>query len=109
MRKSGTIVSGTKVTFNGQIVDAKGKIKEYGVVVGVAKDGGSVNADDVDITNVGSHEGYDVIRAKSTQSVGANQFSIGINGLAGKDYIYKGYVIYEEKEYEFLTIYTDIM
>ena len=105
MRKNGVITNGSKVVFNGQIVDSKNSVREYGVVIGVSKNGEAVNAEDVTVENAGSHEGYDVIRAKSTKSVGANQFAISINGLAGKDFIYKGYVIYEKTNGEFVTVY----
>ena len=105
MRKSGVITNGTKVIFNGQVVDPAKTVREYGVIIGVSKNGEPVNAEDVNVENAGSHENYDVIRAKSTKSVGANQFSIGINGLAGKDFIYKGYVIYEKTKGEFVTVY----
>ena len=105
MRKEGVITNGTKVVFNGQIVDNTKAIREYGVVIGVSKNGEALNPEDVSVENAGSHEGYDVIRAKSTKLVGANQFSISINGLAGKDFIYKGYVIYEKTNGEFVTVY----
>ena len=105
MRKSGVITNGTKVVFNGQLVDPEKTVRECGVVIGVSKNGEAVNAEDVTVENAGSYENYDVIRAKSTKSVGANQFSIGINGLAGKDFIYKGYVIYEKTNGEFVTVY----
>ena len=107
MRKEGVIISGRKVTFNGQLVASDKKVKEYGVVVGISKNGEPIDEDKVTVDNAGQHEGYDVIRAKSSISVGANQFSIGINGLAGKDFVYKGYVIYEKTKGEFVTVYTE--
>jgi hypothetical protein len=109
MKKNGVIISGTKVVFNGQIVEKSAVIREYGVLVGVEKNGGSVKAEDLSVENAGSHNGYDIIRAKSTQRVGANQFTISINGLAGKNFIYKGYLIYEKTNGEFVTVYTDAM
>ena len=107
MRKAGVIESGTKVIFNGQIVEKNATIREYGVVIGVAKNGKTVDADNITVENAGSYEDYDVLRAKSTKRVGANQFTIGINGLAGKNYVYKGYLIYEKTNGEFVTVYTD--
>ena len=109
MRKSGTITEGSKVVFNGQIVDLNDKVREYGVVIGVMKNGYELDEADLTVENAGSFENYNIIRAKSTRRVGANQFAIGINGLAGKDYIYKGYVVYEKQNGEFLTVYTQTM
>ena len=108
MRKSGVITSGTKVIFNGQVVESGASVKEYGVVIGVSKNGSSVAAEKVNVNNAGSHEDYDIIRAKSTQRVGANQFTIGINGLAGESFVYRGYLIYEKTNGEFVTVYTDL-
>ena len=108
MRKSGYITEGTKAIFNGQIVDPSDKIREYGIIVGVAKNGAELDPDNITVENAGSYENYSVIRAKSTRRVGANQFTISINGLAGKTFKYKGYVIYEKTNGEFVTIYTDL-
>ncbi|MBE6741192.1 MAG: hypothetical protein E7570_02720 [Ruminococcaceae bacterium] len=105
LRKDGVIVQDTKVVFNGQIIEKGSSVREYGVVIGVSKNNLPVNPDNVTVNNAGSHEGYDVIRAKATQKIGANQFAIGIKGLAGKDFIYKGYVIYEKTNGEFITVY----
>lgn len=107
MRKGGAIVSDTKVFFNGQVVDKNLVIKEYGVIIGVSTNGEEVDPARVTLDNVGSFDGYNVFRAKSTKPVGANQFSISVNGLAGKSFIYKGYVIYQKSAGEYVTIYTD--
>ena len=107
MRKDGGIVSGTKVIFNGQIVDVNDRVREYGVVIGVAKNGAELDMDNIIVENAGSHEDYDVIRAKSTRSVGANQFAISINGLAGKEFVYRGYLIYEKTNGEYISVYSD--
>ena len=109
MRKEGAMTEDTKVIFNGQIVDINDKVREYGVVIGVSKNGYEIDEDDLTVENAGSYDNYSIIRAKSTRLVGANQFSIGINGLAGKDYIYKGYLIYEKTNGEFITVYTEQM
>ena len=106
MRKEGVIVSGTKVFFNGQIVDNSLVVKEYGVVVGVSTNGEDVDPENVTLDNTGSFDGYNVFRAKSTKPVGANQFSISVNGLAGKNFIYKGYVIYQREIGQYITVYT---
>ena len=108
MRKEGALTEGNKVVFNGQIVDLNDKVREYGVVIGVSKNGGVIDEADLTVDNAGSYENYNIIRAKSTRFVGANQFAIGVNGLAGKDYIYKGYLIYEKVKGEFITVYTDL-
>ena len=109
MRKDGYITNGTKVVFNAQVVEMGSAVREYGIIIGVSKNGEPINSNDITAENAGSYEDYDIIRAKSTKSVGANQFSIGINGLAGKDFVYRGYVIYEKTNREYVTVYTDVM
>ena len=104
MRQSGTMKNDTKTIFNAQLVDGGREIKEYGVLVGV----GSLTEDDLTIENSGKHEDYTIVRAKSTRLVGANQFSIAINNIPD-GYMYRGYVIYENGDKEFITNYTDIM
>ncbi|MBQ9532126.1 MAG: hypothetical protein IJR70_08640 [Eubacterium sp.] len=103
LRQSGTMQNGTKTIFNAQLFDGGKEVKEYGILVGV----GSFNEDDLTIENSGKHEEFTVVRAKSTKLVGANQFSIAINNLPN-GYKYRGYVIYENGENEFVTNYTDI-
>jgi hypothetical protein len=109
MRKEGTITEGTKVIFNGQIVDSNDKVRECGVLIGVSKNGYEIDENEFIVNNAGTYENYKIIRAKSTRRVGADQFSIGVNGLAGKDYIYKGYLVYEKSNGDFVTIYTETM
>ncbi len=104
LRQSGAMVSGTRTIFNAQLVDGGREIKEYGILVGV----GNFTDEDLTIENSGKHEEYTVVRAKSTRLVGANQFSIAINNLPD-GYKYRGYVIYENGDNEFVTNYTDIM
>ncbi|MBR1762659.1 MAG: hypothetical protein IJ731_04760, partial [Eubacterium sp.] len=104
LRQSGTMKSGTKTIFNAQLFDGSKEIKEYGILVGV----GNFTDEDLTIENSGKHEEYTVVRAKSTRLVGANQFSIAINNLPD-GYKYRGYVIYENGDNEFVTNYTDIM
>ncbi len=109
MRKTGAIIEGTKVIFNGQIFETGDRVREYGAVIGVNKNGYELDEEDLTVENAGNFEDYTIIRAKSTRYVGAHQFSICINGLASKDYIYKGYAIYEKVNGEFVTLYTDTM
>ena len=103
LRQSGVIISGTKTIFNAQLFSAGKEIKEYGILVGT----GDITADALVIENSGTHENYRVIRAKSTRLVGANQFAIAINNLSD-DFSYRGYVIYENSEKEFVTEYTEV-
>ncbi len=108
LRQSGTITTVTegtvtKTIFNAQLFDAKKEIKEYGILIGT----GDITADALIIENSGTHDSYRVIRAKSTRLVGANQFAISVKNLAD-GYIYRGYVIYENSDNEFVTAYTDI-
>ena len=107
MRKEGALCENTKVIFNGQIVDPNDKVREYGVLIAVLKNGYEMDLNDLKIEDAGKYENYDIIRAKSTRKVGENQFAVGINGLAGKDYIYKGYLIFEKTNGEFITVYSD--
>ena len=103
LRQSGAITAENKTVFNAQLFDAGKEIKEYGILIGT----GDITADLLNIENSGDHENYRVIRAKSTRLVGANQFSISIKNLAD-GYIYRGYIIYESSDDEFITVYTDI-
>ena len=107
MRKEGALCENTKVIFNGQIVDPNDKVREYGVLIAVLKNGYEMDLNDLKVEDAGKYENYDIIRAKSTRKVGENQFAVGINGLAGKDYIYKGYLIFEKTNGEFITVYSD--
>ena len=96
-----------KVYFNGQVVnDDVYEIAECGIILGKAKEGGSITAEDVILENIDSSEQYSLHRFKSTKSVGANQFSIGVKNLSG-DVIYKGYVTYRIHTNQFLTVYTE--
>ena len=103
LRKNGVIISDTKTIFNAQLFDAGREIKEYGILIGT----GDITANDLVIENSGTHENYRVIRAKSTRLVGANQFAISVKGLSD-GYSYRGYVIYENSDKEFVTEYTEI-
>ena len=104
LRKGGTVKSGEKTIFNAQLVAGNADVQEYGILVGT----GNITEDMLNIENSGTHEDYRVLRAKSTRLVGANQFSIAINNLPD-GYKYRGYVIYENGDNEFVTNYTDIM
>ena len=103
LRKSGVIVSDTKKIFNAQLFDAGKEIKEYGILIGT----GNITADALVIENSGTHDDYRIIRAKSTRLVGANQFAISVKNLAD-GYSYRGYVVYENSDDEFVTAYTEI-
>lgn len=104
LRKSGVIISDAKTIFNAQLFDAKKEIKEYGILIGT----GDITANELVIENAGTYEDFRVIRAKSTRLVGANQFAISVRNL-NDSYIYRGYVIYENSNNEFVTAYTDII
>ena len=104
LRKSGVIKSETKTIFNAQLFDAGREIKEYGILIGT----GDITADALIVENSGTHETYRVIRAKSTRLVGANQFAISVNNLSD-DFSYRGYVIYENSDKEFVTAYTEVI
>jgi hypothetical protein len=96
-----------KVNFCGQFVtDGTYEIAECGIILGRAKAGGSVCADDVNLENIGTSEEYTLSRFKSTKNVGANQFSIGVKNLSG-DVIYKGYLTYKVGTYQYITVYSD--
>jgi hypothetical protein len=105
LRQSGTIVVGNKVVFNAQVVaENMENVKEYGILVGT----GSITNDDLIVENSGQQDGFKVLRAKSTKLIqSANQFTISVSNLTGNDYIYRGYVIYEDGT-SLKTVYTDI-
>ncbi len=111
LRQDGTYTtidnSVKKVYFNGQYVsDGEYEIAEYGVILGKAKAGGTIKASDVLLENIGTSDDYVISRFKSTKSVGANQFTIGIKNLTG-NFIYKGYLTYKLANGEFVTVYTE--
>ena len=112
LRKSGTISSGTKTIYNGQVIAENfDNIREWGILIGVpaATEGITPDASNLIIENTGTQSGYRVVRAKSTKFVGANQFSIAINNVpAGA--VYRAYVIYDRGEGTApITVYTDVM
>ena len=103
LRKSGTIKSGTRTVFNAQLIDGGKEIEEYGILIGT----GDIDREDLVVEKSGNQGTYRVVRAKSTKLIGeANQFTIAINNLPD-NYIYKGYVIYEDGSYEFVTNYSE--
>ena len=111
-RKSGVLKNEGKTVFNAQLVAGDYDIKEYGILLGIPRTNGGVDGytpDDsqVVIENSGQQAGFMVFRAKSTILVGANQFSISVKNLPD-GYVYKGYIIYENSEKEFVTVYTDL-
>ena len=116
--RSGTVTSGTKTIFNAQVVAVDmDKVKESGILVAVAngKQPGSAEtvdpvvptASEVTVENSGQQTGFAVLRAKSTKYVGANQISIAVNNLPN-GYKYRGYVIYQDKDGNLQTVYTDV-
>ena len=112
LRKGGVIVSESKYMFNAQIVPGNADIREYGILVAApsSKNGATpiipANSQIV-IENSGQHEGYAILRAKSTKLVGANQFTIAVNNLPS-GYKYRGYIIYHDGK-ALKTVYSDIM
>ena len=114
LRKGGVVTSGSKITFNAQLVDGGANIREYGILIGAPSNKGTngtpaytPSRDQVIIENSGQQEGYAVLRAKSTKLVGAKQFSISVASLPD-GYVYRGYVIYDDGE-SLQTVYTDLM
>ncbi|MBR4241920.1 MAG: hypothetical protein IKR97_06830, partial [Eubacterium sp.] len=109
LRKEGIVLSDSKSIFNAQIVDGGYTVREHGILIGIAKNGGTLSEEDIIVENAGNHEDYNVFRAKSTRFVGANQFTIGVNGLTGKTILYKAYVIYEDSNGKITTVYSEPM
>ena len=98
-----------KITINGNYVTDGYEVVEYGVLLGKATTG-TITDDDVVVENSGTQTGYKVLRAKATKTVGANQFSIGINTpttFTGA-FKYRGYVMYKDGT-QIKTVYTDIV
>ena len=120
LRKSGVMKDGTKTTFNAQIVANGYNVKEYGILIGAKsgkdKAGNTVAeenritpaAEQVIIENSGQQDGWAIYRAKSTRLVGANQFSISVHGLPS-NYIYRGYLIYEDSKGALHNVYSEAM
>ncbi len=113
LRQGGVVLSGTKTTFNAQLVaidmDA---VQEYGILIGAPSTKGGYEAitptqSQITVENSGQQQGYAVLRAKSTKLVGANQFAISVNNLP-EGYKYRGYVIYTDGS-SLQTVYTDVM
>ncbi|MBR3737495.1 MAG: hypothetical protein IKN26_02040, partial [Eubacterium sp.] len=97
----------TRAIFNGQtVIDKNSSVLEYGLLIGKEK---TAPLDEYNLTidNVGSTSAYSVIRAKSTKSIGANQFTISVTSLSG-NIAYRGYLIYQSPSGEIKTIYTDV-
>ena len=99
-----------KVYFNGQLLgDPTGTnvILEYGFLVGVPITS-TPTQDELVLENSGTNDNYRIIRAKSTRLVGADQFTIAINGLSG-NIRYRGYVTYQigGQGGKIVTVYTD--
>ena len=102
--------SKNKVYFNGQLVPDSSEyntVLEYGFLVGVPS-GKTPSESELVLENSGTQSEYRIIRAKSTKLVGANQFSIVINGISG-NIRYRGYVTYQVggQNGKIVTVYTD--
>ncbi|MBR1762623.1 MAG: hypothetical protein IJ731_04580 [Eubacterium sp.] len=113
LRKSGVVSEGAKTIFNAQIVPGDANVQEYGILIAApygATPAASIDATQVVIENSGKHasEGYQVLRAKSTKLVGANQFTISVNGIPS-GYIYRGYLIYADSNGNLHNVYSEAM
>lgn len=113
LRKSGVITEGVKTIFNAQIVPGDANVQEYGILVAAPygeTPAVSIDATQVVIENSGKHadDGYQILRAKSTKLVGANQFTIGVNGIPS-GYIYRGYLIYADSDGNLHNVYSEAM
>jgi hypothetical protein len=98
----------TKLTINGNYVTDGYEIVEYGVLLGKATTG-TITDDDVVVENSSNTDGFKVLRAKATKTVGANQFTIAVNlpsSFTGA-FKYRGYVMYKDGT-EIKTVYTDV-
>ena len=96
-----------KLTFNGQVVHNNAYIVECGILVGKATTG-SITNDDMVLANTGAQDGYKILRAKSTQQVGANQFTIGVTTNLSGDFKYRGYAVYQVGS-DIITVYSDVV
>jgi hypothetical protein len=96
----------SKITLNGNYVSDGYEVLEYGVLLGMATTG-TITDDDVVVENSGSQTGYNVLRAKATKTVGANQFSIGVTTSKTGAFKYRGYVMYKVGA-EIKTVYTNV-
>ena len=119
LRKGGIIESDGKKVFNAQLVNDGKEIQEYGILIAapLTKAGSTPIAIEnllpsmVIIENSGKHEGenaYQILRAKSTKLVGANQFTISVSSLPS-EYIYRGYAIYKDANGNLQTVYSEAM
>ena len=88
------------------VTDGSSDILEYGLLIGKEK-AGALNEYNLTVDNIGSNDDYSIIRAKSTKSSGANQFSISVTSLSG-NIAYRGYLIYQAPSGEIKTIYSDV-
>ena len=116
LRKGGIIESEGKKVFNAQLVNDGKDIQEYGILIAVPYGSTPIPMENllssmVTIENSGSHDGengYNILRAKSTRLVGANQFAISVKSLPSQ-YIYRGYVIYKDSNGNLRTVYSEAM
>ena len=119
LRQNGIIEIDGKKVFNAQLVNDGKEIQEYGILIAapLTKEGSTpismsnLLPSMVVIENSGKHEGenaYQILRAKSTRIVGANQFSISVSNLPA-NYIYRGYAIYKDANGNLQTVYSEAM
>ena len=112
LRSSGVVISDAsdgkhKFTFNGQVVHNNAYIVECGILVGKATSG-TITNDDMVLANTGTQDGYRILRAKSTQQVGANQFTIGVTTNLTGAFKYRGYAVYQVGS-DIITVYSDVV
>ena len=101
------IDSKTRVLFNGQTVaEEYSDILECGILIGRSK---AQTLDETNLTldNTGNSDAFNIFRAKSSKTVGANQFTISISSISG-DIVYRGYLVYQTPSGEIKTVYTDV-
>ena len=113
LRKSGVTLVNGKTTFNAQIVPNGVNVQEYGILIAAptgSSPAASIDETKVILENSGSHpsEGYSILRAKSTNLVGAKQFTIGVNSLPN-GYVYRGYMIYSDSDGTLHNVYSQAM
>ena len=113
LRSSGVVISDAaddkhKLTFNGQVVHNNSYIVECGILVGKAKAGGAITNEDMVLANTAANDDYKILRAKSTKTVGANQFTIGVTTNITGEFKYRGYAVYQVGS-DIITVYSDVV
>ena len=96
-----------KLTFNANYVNGNYSVVEYGILLG-KETSGSMTDDDLIVENTGNKGTYNVLRAKSTKLVGANQFTIGVNTNMTGSFRYRAYLIYQDGN-KLTTVYSPVI